>query len=87
MSDDCDKQVSEAVVTQWIDHSDDLAIVVDQDVLTIHKDIEADLGNLQVVGIFLCIFDVPCVSMSSCDLDDGFMDHGLWTIPGCDEPL
>jgi len=56
VSGDCDKQVSEAVVTQWIDHSDDLAIVVDQDVLTIHKDIEADLGNLQVVWQFFCAF-------------------------------
>jgi len=46
----CGLQVTVAVVTWWIIHSDDLVVVVVHDVHTIHREVEADLGNLQVIG-------------------------------------
>ena len=42
-------QVEEIVDMPQIVHSDDLVVIADQDVLTIHRDIKVDIDNILVV--------------------------------------
>ena len=46
-------QVEKAMDTQWIGHTDGLAAIVAQDVLTGDMEIEAELGNSPVVCCFV----------------------------------